>query len=153
MDDTGTTSDTPLSDLIAVHIASGSPENWARFLDEFRKTKVGVHAVGVPEGVSEFTSTADQPVSVAFTAHAGGQPMVLAYADPMAFSARFGQRFNAGMVGESVLATVLLHPDCTGVLVNSALVEMSVVIDRPTVEWLLQPADDQPPTKPWWRFW
>jgi hypothetical protein len=38
--------DTPLSDLIAAHIARGSSESWALFLDGFRKSQVCVIAVG-----------------------------------------------------------------------------------------------------------
>jgi hypothetical protein len=153
--DTKDPSETPLSDLIAAHMASGSPEAWAQFLDGFRKSQVGVVAVGGERGSAarEFVSTANQPVSVGLTRHAGGLPMALAFADPAAFVARFGQPFNAALVGEALLATVLLNPDCAGVLVNSALAEVSVVIDRATAESLVQPADERSASKPWWQFW
>lgn len=63
--DAETTSDTPLSDLIAAHTASGSPESWGRFLDAFQVSEVGVHVVGAPAGVAvEFVTIADRPVSV-----------------------------------------------------------------------------------------
>jgi hypothetical protein len=89
-------SDTSLSDLIAAHIAGRSQASWARFLDGFRKARVGVIAVGVPAGVAgEFASTPARPVSVGLTRHAGGQPMALAFADPEAFAVRFGRPFNA----------------------------------------------------------
>jgi hypothetical protein len=140
--------------LIAAHTSSGSSESWAPFLDKFRKSQVGVVAVGVPAGsAGEFVSTADQPVSVGLTRHAGGRPMALAFADPEAFAARFGRPFNAALAGEALLATVLLNPECAGVLVNSALAEVSVVIDRATAESLVRPATKQPTDKPWWRFW
>jgi hypothetical protein len=145
---------TPLSDLIVAHIASGSPESWARFVDGFRAAQVGVVAVGVPAGAAgKFVSTADRPMSVGLTRHAGGRPMALAFADPEVFAARFGRPFNAELAGEALLAAALLNPECAGVLVNSALAEVSVVIDRATVESLVRPAGDQPAAKPWWRFW
>lgn len=154
MSNAGTRTDTPLSDLIAAHIGSGSPESWARFLDGFRKAQVGVVAVGVPPTTAgEFVSTADHPVSVGLTRHTNRRPMALAFADPEAFAARFDRPFNAALVGEALLGTVLLNPDCAGVLVNSALAEVSVVIDRVTVEALLRPAREQSDSKPWWRFW
>jgi hypothetical protein len=152
--DAKTSSDTPLSDLIAAHIASGSPESWNHFLDGFRKSQVGVVASGVPAGtVGEFVSTADQPISVGITQHAGGKPMALAFADPNAFAVRFGQPFNAALVGEALLATALLNPECAGVLVNSALAEVSVVIDRATAGELVRLSREQTDAKPWWRFW
>ena len=154
MSDTEATIDTPLSDLIAAHVTSGSPETWAQFLDGFRRSQVGVVAVGVPTGAAgEFVSTADRPVSVGLTRHAGGRPTALAFADPIAFAARFGRPFNAALAGEALLATVLLNPECAGVLVNSALAEVSVVIDRATAEALVRSGAGQPADKPWWRFW
>lgn len=78
--------DTPLCDLIAAYVVSRSAESWTRFLDAFRKAQVGVVAVGVPAGVDdELVSTADRPISVGLTRHAGGRPMALAFADPEAF--------------------------------------------------------------------
>jgi hypothetical protein len=143
-----------LSDLIAAHIASGSSKIWRQFLDKFRASEVGVFAVGAPAGTTgKFVTTADQPVSVAFTRHAGGRPMVLAFADPEAFAARFGRRFNATMAGQAAIATAVLSPDCAGVLVNSALAEVSVVIDRATAESLVRPPGERQRAKPWWRFW
>jgi len=143
------TTDTPLSDLIAAHIASGSPGSWARFLDGFRKAQVGVVAVGVPAEVDgEFVSTADLPVSVGLTQHAGGRPMALAFTDLEGFAARLGRPFNAALAGEALLGTVLLNPDCAGVLVNSALAEVSVVIDRATVDCLVRPVGERPAGKP-----
>jgi hypothetical protein len=148
------TSDAPLSHLIAAHMASGSSETWTRFLDGFRNSQVGVVAVGVVGGVAgEFLSTADRPVSVGLTRHVSGLPMALAFADPEAFAARFGRPFNAALIGETMLATVLLNPDCAGVLVNSALAEVSVVIDRATAQLLVRSAGERSAAKPWWRFW
>ncbi len=147
-------SDSPLSDLLAAHLASGSPECWAQFLDQFRKSQVGVVATGVEAGTAgDFASTANRPLSVGLTQHAGGRPMVLAFADPKVFAARFGRSFNAALAGEALLATVLRNPDCAGVLVNSALAEVSAVIDRATVQSLVRLDSSRPPAKPWWRLW
>ena len=150
----GATGDTPLSDLIAAHVASRSSQTWTRFLDGFRKSQVGVVAVGAPEGVAaEFVTTADRPVSVGLTTNAEGRRMALAYADPAAFAVRYGRSFNAALIGDALLATVMLNPECQGVLVNSALAEISVVIDRPTAESLTRPGGERPVGKPWWKFW
>ncbi len=142
-------SDTPLSELIAELIASDSPENKARFLALFRTSQVGVMASGVPSDVAgESVSTSENPVGVGLTRHAGGRPMVLAFADPEAFAARFGWRFNAAMSGEALLPVVLHNPECAGVLVNSALVKMSVVIDRITIQSQVRPTTETSSTKP-----
>lgn len=145
------TSATPLSDLIAVHAAARSSRTWARFLAAFRQAKLGVVAEG-PQGVAgEFTTTSERPVAVSLTEHGDGRPKVLAYADPREFAVRFGQPFNAEIGGEALLGTVLANPQCSGILVNSALDSMSVVIDRATVKTLVRSADHRP-RKRWWRF-
>jgi hypothetical protein len=149
-------SKTPLSDLIAAHRAKGTSQSYARFLDGFRGAMLGVVAAGLPKGAAgEVVSCASQPVSVGMTQHAGGRPMVLAFADPVAFARRFGAQFNAEISGEALLATALLNRECQGVLVNSALADVSIVIDRVTAESLTRPAGDsrQSGRKPWWKFW
>jgi hypothetical protein len=154
MSDTKATSDTPLSDLIAAHITSGSMESWAQFLEGFRKSHLGLVAMGAPAGTAgEIVSSADRPISIGLTRHAGGRPMALAFADPESFAVRFGQPFNALMAGEALLATALFNPECAGVLVNSALAEVSVVIDRATADAMLRPGGGKPAAKPWLRFW
>ena len=150
------TSETPLSCLIAEHRVANTPQSFARFLDAFRTAMLGVVAQGLPEGATgDVVSRAEQPLSVGLTTYAGGQPMVLAFADPAAFARRFGARFNAEIAGEALLATALLNPMCQGVLVNSALAEVSIVIDRATAESLTRHADAKAPArrKPWWKFW
>ena len=81
--------------------------------------------------------------------------MALAFADPAVFVRRFGRRFNAEMAGEALLATIVLNPECEGILVNSALAEISVVIDRMAAESLAHPTSGelQPKRKSWWQFW
>ncbi|QJW93784.1 hypothetical protein FTUN_1295 [Frigoriglobus tundricola] len=135
-------------------MTSGSSDGWARFLDGFRKSQVGVVVVGVPARTGgEVVSAANQPVSIGLTRHADGRPMALAFADPVAFAARFGRPFNASMAGAAVLSTVLLNPECAGVLVNSARAEVSVVIDRAADQALVQPSGARTAAKSWWRFW
>jgi len=152
--DAATTGSAPLSDLIAAHVASGSSRTWIKFLEAFRTARVGVFAEGVPAGTTgDFVSTAERPITVGVTRHNDGKSRVLAFADPVAFAARFGQPFNAELVGEALLATALSNPECAGVLVNSALAERSVVIDRATAESLVRSGKQTPAPKPWWRFW
>lgn len=154
MTHTRSAGDTPLSDLIAAHMASHSSKTWAEFLEGFRKSQVGVVAMGLPNGTTgEIVTTADLPMSVGLTKHAGGRLMALAFADPAAFAKRFGRTFNAALVGNALLATVVLNPECAGVLVNSALAEISIVIDRSTAESIVRKASQHQAAKPWWGFW
>ncbi len=150
-------SQTPLSDLMAAFASSGSPESFARFLAAFRGSKVGVVAVGAAPGSSgDVTSTAAQPISVGLSGHGDGQPRVLAFADPVVFARRFGQPFNADMTGEALMKTAMHNPRCAGILVNSAVSESSVRIDRATMASLINspgPQDTPMRRRPWWRFW
>lgn len=57
------------------------------------------------------------------------------------------------MTGEALLATVVQDPGCAGILVNSALAEVSLAIDRATAEILVRGEPKPPPVKPWWRLW
>jgi hypothetical protein len=125
-------------------VAVGVPADAA---DRFVSTLPGGQRRQIPLMPAGFVTTAEQPLSVGSTLHVGGRPMVLAFADPEAFAARFGQPFNASLAGEVLLATVLLNPDCAGVLINSALAEVSVVIDRATAESLALPASERPADK------
>src|SRR5947209_2569776 len=127
-------SETPLSDLMTGFASSGSPESFAKFLAAFRGSKVGVIAVGVEPGSSgDVTSTAARPISVGLSGHGDGQPRVLAFADPVVFARRFGRPFNADMTGDALMKTALHNPRCVGILVNSAVSESSVTIDRATM--------------------
>jgi len=134
------------------YAADKSPERFALFVEQFRRSELGVVAVGAPVTAGKHVTTADAPVSVGLTQHAGGEPMVLAFADPLAFTKRFGRKFNAGMNGDALLATALLNPKCAGVLVNSALTESSVVISRAIADQL-KGTKSPPADKRWWRFW
>lgn len=145
------TAQAPLSSLIALRHASPTDQIYAAFLDAFLISKLGVHAVGVSLGATgEFVSTARHPVSLG----QDGQ-FILTYADPAAFAARFGKRFNAEMWGETILNCVVHSPECEGVLVNSALTELSLIIDRPTIIPLMHNRKLTHPLvqRPWWQFW
>lgn len=137
-------SETPLSDLI--DRVESSADGYADFIKEFRRSRVGVIAEGAPEGVTgEFRSSREHPIQVGNTTDHEGRPCLLAFADPAAFVQRFGPQFNADMLGESLLQTVLLSPDCSGILVNSAKKAVSIIIDRDTIQGLVK--------KPWWKLW
>lgn len=132
-------SETRLSDLIAAYLAGNSVETWMWFLDAFQVAELGVHVVGVPSGVvGKHVSTDDQPLSVGITKLSDGLLVILSYADPVAYVRRFGQPFNGGMIGSELLHTALANPECDGVLVNSALADVSVLIDRATAEALVR---------------
>jgi hypothetical protein len=148
--------ETPLSDLIGQHAERPTDRIHAQFLDLFCSSRLGVIGVGAPQGVAgHVESTSERPLHLGMTQHAAGQAMVLAFADPPAFVRTFGQQFNAEMKGDDILKTALHNPECQGVLVNSALSEVSIVIDRATAESRLANQSDpiRGLTKPWWKFW
>lgn len=146
---------TPLSDLIDILERTGSEHHYAQFIEEFRRSTLGVIAEGIPEGVTDdFTSTDQNPISVGNTADSEGRSFVLAFADPPAFDDRFGPQFNAEISGESLLDTVLTNPDCHGIRVNSAKGEVSVIIARETIQRLKRSGGaTKAPGRPWWKFW
>lgn len=154
---TAAVSETPLSDLMAVFAADNAPASFARFVAAFRQSKVGVIAVGALPGSSgEVTSTAARPISAGLSDHGDGQPRVLAFADPLVFARRFGQPFNADMIGEALMQTAMHNERCAGILVNSAASETSVTIDRATIASLIGSAGPQGAgvrRHPWWRVW
>jgi hypothetical protein len=128
---------------------------YAQFLKCFRGSKLGVLVADAPDGATgDYVTTAERPFSLATTTHGGGRTMLLAFADPEQFARRFGVPFNATIMGKDLLATVLLNPECEGVLVNSATAEVSIVIDRATVEsQVAMGLHHTPKQKAWWQFW
>ncbi len=144
----------PLSALIAAHETKRTDQTYADFLDAFMDSKLGVNAVGVPPGVAgEVVSTAQHPVSLGMTGQSA--PFILAYADPVAFRARWGNRFNAEMWGETLLTCALHRADCQGVWVNSALTEKALIIGREKIISLMynRKLTHSPIRRPWWRWW
>jgi hypothetical protein len=130
------TSLTPLSDLMCAYSADHTPERFAAFLAEFRRSTLGVRAVGAPDVPGDHVASNQMPISVGLTRYANGKQMVLAFADPDAFAKRFGHKFNAGMKGDALLATCLHDKDCEGILVNNAITESCIAISRSVAERL-----------------
>ena len=147
---------TPLSELLAQHVERPTDKGYAQFLELFYRSRLGVIGFGVPQGAAAtVVSTSERPLALGTTTHAGGQAMVLAFADPPEFLRTFGPKFNAEMSGADVLKTALYDPECPGILINSARSEVSVAIHRETAELLLanQGAPGHALRKPWWKFW
>jgi len=119
----------------------------------FAHAKVGVIAIGVPEDADgNVTSTDANPVSLGNTTHGDGKQRVVAFADPEEFVKRFGQPFNAEMLGIDVYRTVDANATGHGVLVNSATSETSMIISRASAEVFLA-GDVRGERRPWWKFW
>lgn len=148
---------TSLSDLIEdLHFKFQAQDSFAEFLEAFRCAVVGVIALGVPQGsMGTFTSLPEHPVSLGSSTDNRGRHLVLAFADPDAFTRTFGARFNATMSGEAVLQTAVQNPSCHGVQVNSAKAEISILIDRHNAVSLLETGKASPasPQRPWWKLW
>jgi hypothetical protein len=129
----------PLSELMELLGSTGSEEHYLRFVHEFRRSTLGVVAEGAPKGTEGAVKSSDRhPISLGSSVDEKGREVLLAFADPPAFAQRFGRPFNADTVGESMLETVLINPECHGILVNSAIKEVSAIIDRDTIERLLR---------------
>jgi hypothetical protein len=127
---------TPLSDVMAEHSDTRSPESYERFLGLFRASVIGIVAVGaVRQDAHEQHVASDMRAHK--TTHGDGRSRLLTYADPEAALRNFGPRFNAGVAGEVLLRMAASDADCEGILVNSATQEISLVISRPTAQSLL----------------
>jgi hypothetical protein len=130
------TSETPLSDLIDV-IETDPEGGYDPFVREFRRSKIGVVAEGAPQGVvGTVQSTEENPLHIGGTKDPDGRRVLLAFADPPAFIKKFGQIFNAEMSGESLFHAVLATPDCSGIRVNSAKREVSMILSREDIQEL-----------------
>jgi hypothetical protein len=125
----------------------GTAEAYERFLDVFRRSRLGVIAHGLPVNASGLIR-GGPGVTVSSGEHPrDGRSMVLACADLATFRARFHRRFNAELDAASLMNIVLANRDAQVILINSAISEHSIIIDRSTVERLVAVR------KPWWRFW
>ncbi|MEV4465111.1 hypothetical protein AB0J51_15970 [Micromonospora echinofusca] len=141
-------SETPLSEVMSEHAETKTPESYERFLRLFRASTVGIVATEVPA----HGYLASGNLGAGRTTHGDGRPRVLAYADPGAALRNFGPRFNAGVSGEVLLQMAAADPDCAGVLVNSAICEISLVISKPTAQSLTAPTTTKAPApQPWWK--
>jgi hypothetical protein len=123
--------DTPLSDVMSMHADTTSPESYDRFITLFRSSTIGIVATGIPEQ-PDHQVVANGTVGAGMTTHGDGRRRILAYADPEVALRNFGPRFNAGLPGEVLLQMCVDEPDCTGILVNSAIHEISLIISQST---------------------
>ena len=146
-------SDAPLSTLMAQSLSRlDDDDTYYQFVVAFSRSVVGVVASGVPAGVTgRVKSTGECPLSLGRSVTSDGRSVILTFADPMVFSQRYGQRFNASMDGIDVLSTVEANPDCEGVQVNSALSETSMIITKEMALATLK--ETTAIHKPWWKFW
>jgi hypothetical protein len=144
-------SETPLSDVMSEYAETKTPESYEHFLRLFRASTVGIAATGVPaRGPHGYV--ADGNLGAGSTTHGDGRPRVLAFADPEAALRNFGPRFNAGLSGEVLLQMAATDPDCEGILVNSAICEISLVVSKLTAQSLLTPTDTEAPgPRRWWK--
>lgn len=138
-------SDTPLSDVMAEHSDTRSPESYERFLALFRASVIGIVAVGAVAQDAQRQHVAGKNLGAGKTTHGDGRPRLLAYADPEAALRNFGPRFNAGVAGEVLLRMAASDADCEGILVNSATQEISLIISRPTVQSLVSQSTTEAP--------
>lgn len=129
---------TPVSDAIAALVEREDEAAFAHFVQVFLSEESGVIAMGVREGVKGQISGRDAAISLGATGHPDGNERILAFADPFVFAARFGQPFNALMDGRQILEVALSKPEGHGVLVNSALEEVSIPIGREYIAELVR---------------
>lgn len=130
-------SESPLSDVMAEHTQSRSADSYGRFLGLFRISTIGIVAIGPAGPDPDGTVIADGLLSAGMTTHGDGLARLLAYADPLVARRNFGPRFNAGLTGDVLLRMAASSPGCEGILVNSAVSEISLVITRITAESLV----------------
>jgi hypothetical protein len=130
------TSGTPLSDCIAALTVGETSVRWTRFFDALLAARLGVVIVGdLPAGTHVVGSN---EAALATTKTPEGRVMVLACADPPVFARRYPEQpFNGDMDVPSVFRTVLASLDCQGLLINSAISEHSLPIDRAKIKELV----------------
>ena len=126
--------DTPLSEIMAELDDAWTPEGYERFLTLFRDSVVGIIATGPASQDGEGRTIAGPNLTARCTTRDDRRRRVLAYADPEASLRNFGPRFNAGISGRVVLQMAATDADCAGVLVNSAISEIFLIIDRSTAQ-------------------
>ena len=123
---------TPLSDLMAEHAETSSPQSYDRFVALFRDSVVGIAGVGTATRDAQGQLAAGAQFAAGRTTHGDGQPRILAYADPEVAWRTPGARCNAGVPGRALLQMAEADPDCAGVLVNSATHPISLIISTAT---------------------
>ncbi|MFG1779793.1 hypothetical protein ACGFIG_25610 [Micromonospora sp. NPDC049048] len=144
-------SETPLSDVMSEHAETRTPESYERFLRLFRASTVGIVATGVPAHDAH-GHLAGGDLGAGRTTHGDGLSRLLAYADPEAALRNFGPRFNAGVSGEVLVQMAAADPECAGVLVNSAVCEISLVVSKQTAQSLMTPTTTEASSpRRWWK--
>jgi hypothetical protein len=138
-------SDIPLSDVMAEHSDTRSPESYERFLALFRASVIGFVADGAVTQDAQGRSVAGNNLRAGKTTHGDGRSRLLAYADPEAALRNFGPRFNTGMAGEVLLRMAASDPGGEGILVNSATQEISLIVSRPTAQFLASQSATEAP--------
>jgi hypothetical protein len=142
--------ETPLSDLMD-EAFKGNSKSYKRFVEAFYRSEVGVIASNVPENTyGKIVSTEERPLRVGLSEYHGGK-YILVCADFFVYNKRYGGAFDGTMSGEDAFKTVLASSDLAGIQINSAKSEMSLLIDRDTIENYTQPA--LPFFLRWWQFW
>ncbi|GAA2468092.1 hypothetical protein [Winogradskya humida] len=127
-------SDTPLSDVMAEYADTKDPQTFARFVELFAASTIGIVTHG-------------ERLGAGMTTYGDGKSRILSFADSDARSRWAAGRYNAGVQGAMLLRMAADNP-CEGILVNCATREISLVIDRDTARAALNP----PPKKtPWWK--
>jgi len=127
-----------LSELIAQLNREWQDALFRDLLRTFLGSQLGIIVVNKPAGVAgKIVSTKSQPFTLGSTTHGDAKSRVLAFADPQAFRARFGEKFNGEMSGIDIFKTAEANSGCAGVLVNGALGLHSFAIDQAAIRWAL----------------
>ncbi len=147
---------TPISDAIESLSSNWTSTKYDDFLRLLAGAGVGVCAVGVPPELVGRTINHTPPgVTLGSTSH-GGKSRILAYADPKEFIRKFGGQCNGEMPGSELFRVVLHNPDCGGILLNSALKEISFPVEREDIERFVATSSkpkQESQKHAWWRRW
>ncbi|MCA9679155.1 MAG: SseB family protein [Kofleriaceae bacterium] len=131
---------TPLSDAITEVLQGQTPALYARFLEVFARSRLGVIVHGLAAGADGTVMVLRGEARCAMIKHPDGRGMVLACSDREVFVTRFDRPFNAELDAAELMKVALHNPDCAGILINNATSEHSIVVERATIERLVAAA-------------
>lgn len=138
-------SPTPLSDCISRYVDQGTSENYAKFIEVFLCSNLGVIVTGVPPGnVGQYVASKNE-LAVAMSNTPDGKKMVLACADRAVFVRRFSKLFNAEVGAPALLKIAWSNPECEGIMLNSAASEHRILIVRKEISELIAASTGSPP--------
>ncbi len=142
------TTPTPLSDLMNDVFAD--PESMpllVRFRHAFMDAPIGIAMFGAPPDIANGgVVDEDDDVRIAFTETPDGRTMIAACADRTVFAENFHDNFNAELTGRMLIELAQQLPDaCQGILLNSALTDHSIAIDRSEFTRMLAESPPPPP--------